>query len=482
MTQLHLDTKALAGDRPAIVFSNDAIRGLLLTSFERTTTQFAGHSVPFDGVARVEVRLLGLTIVPATMRVTLSGGGRTVFAAIYPGFQATLALHVAGDAKLEMSQITLDVSRLAATITASAPRLLLGSPDYEVTGAVTASADRQNALAVAGISEDDLLRIEGSMAFVMPRRIVAAVFATIPAIDLAEHFTAFELRGAWELHVVDDGLVLIPEGGIAVRAQTGCPRGDSAPELAVTHGPKGTVDDENYTWPIVVGGVAVAVVRPANTQLSGFAALYAPKPLWVAKFSQTMPGIVYRESDNGFIGYDLTLSAGLSYVDVRVDPARFGLVLDLTVQANGAAFLTVDVPCVGRCDLAYARFDCAPSTVSIFLSFRTAPTGKLVLESQIDALSIGDVTANVSGFSRWLGVAGGKAMVVGFFIDYVLKRIIEHHMPNKLRDAIKSELNAKNFQLFDLETLGGFARYTFFNQVTFSGDADSVLVGLVSNG
>ena len=90
--------------------------------------------------------------------------------------------------------------------------------------------------------------------------------------------------------------------------------------------------------------------------------------------------------------------------------------------------------------------------------------------------------ATVSGFSRWLALAGGKAAVVGFIIDYVLKRVIEHNLPIKIRDAIKRELNSKNFELLDLEELATFTEYGRFNGVSFSGDQESVLVGLGSYG
>ena len=220
--------------------------------------------------------------------------------------------------------------------------------------------------------------------------------------------------------------------------------------------------------------------RPANDLHDGFASVYVPKPVWEAHFGKTMPAIVHRETDNGFIGYELTFIFALSYLNLRIDPARFGIVVDFSIAASGTAFLTVDVPCVGRSDLAYARFSGGPSNVSILLSFALSPSGKLVLESQIDSLSIGAVEVNISGFSRWLGLAGGEGAVVGFILDYILKRVVEHNVPIKMRDAIKQELHSKNFPLLDLETLAGYTRYRTFNEATYSGNANSVLVGLMS--
>lgn len=401
---------------------------------------------------------------------------------ISPGFQATLALHVAGDPQSEFSTIAIDVANLQVGLTANAPSLVLGSPDFDVQGRVTPSASRAAALAKPGITEEDVVRVEGAMAYVMPRRVMASALATVSSVNLSEHFTAFELRGDWALHVVAGGLVVLPSGGISIRENTGCPLKDSVPDLATKPGPRQDIDDTHYSWPITLGGVSPSVVRRANDRLDGFAGLYAPKPIWDARFSKVMPAIVYRENDNGFIGYDLTFTAALKYAGLRIDPARFGIVIDLDFLANGFAFLTVDVPCVGRSDLAYARFSCAPSKLSILLSFVLSPSGKLVLQSQIDSLNIGQVDATVSGFSRWLALAGGKAAVVGFIIDYVLKRVIEHNIPIKMRDAIRQEVNSKNFQLLDLEGLAAFTRYRLFNEVTYSGDSDSVLVGLMSNG
>lgn len=482
MTPLHSAVKALAGNSPALVFSLDAFRGFLLNNFTNAVTRLRNASVPIEGSPNIEARFTGLTVNPVHFQVSLSDAGGNVHAVISPGFQATLALHVAGDPQSEFSTIAIDVANLQVGLTANAPSLVLGSPDFDVQGRVTPSASRAAALAKPGITEEDVVRVEGAMAYVMPRRVMASALATVSSVNLSEHFTAFELRGDWALHVVAGGLVVLPSGGISIRENTGCPLKDSVPDLATKPGPRQDIDDTHYSWPITLGGVSPSVVRRANDRLDGFAGLYAPKPIWDARFSKVMPAIVYRENDNGFIGYDLTFTAALKYAGLRIDPARFGIVIDLDFLANGFAFLTVDVPCVGRSDLAYARFSCAPSKLSILLSFVLSPSGKLVLQSQIDSLNIGQVDATVSGFSRWLALAGGKAAVVGFIIDYVLKRVIEHNIPIKMRDAIRQEVNSKNFQLLDLEGLAAFTRYRLFNEVTYSGDSDSVLVGLMSNG
>lgn len=482
MTPLHSAVKALASNNPALVFSLDACRGFLLNNFTTAVTRLRDASVPIEGFPNIEARFNGLSVDPANFQVSLSEAEGVVHAAITPGFQASLALHVAGEPQSEFSIIEITVADLRVGLTASAPLLMLGSPDFDVKGEIVLSASREAALAKSEITEEGVVRVEGAMAYVMPRRVVASALATVNSINLAEHFRALELRGDWTLHVVNGGLVVLPSGGIVIRENTGCPLKDSVPDLSTKPESGQKIDDTRYSWTITTGGVPNSEVRQANDRMDGFAAFYAPKPIWNARFSKVMPGIVYRESDNGFIGYDLTFTAALKYMKLKIDPHRFGIVIDFDFVTNGFAFLTVDVPCVGRSDLAYARFSCAQSNLSILLSFVLSRSGKLVLESQIDNLNIGEADATVSGFSRWLALAGGKAAVGGFIIDYVLKRVIEHNIPIKMRDAIKQEVNSKNFQLLDLEGLAAFTRYRLFNEVTYSGDEDSVLVGLLSNG
>ena len=70
------------------------------------------------------------------------------------------------------------------------------------------------------------------MAYMMPRRVAESALSTINTINLAERFTAFELRGDWILDVVNGNLVIRPSLGIVLREDIGCPIKDSAPNLS----------------------------------------------------------------------------------------------------------------------------------------------------------------------------------------------------------------------------------------------------------
>lgn len=480
MTDLHAAVKEIAGNNPALVLSIDALRELLFKSFLEATERLHKISVPIEGFSEIAARLDQLSNDDLTL--SAYNEDDQVVVKVTPDLTATIGLHLASDKTLEFSTIQIEVRNLRFAISASAPNLLLSAPDFDVSGKITTSATRESALNTGTIQKCDIERIEGAMAYVMPRGVAKSVLSTIDTIDLAERFTAFELRGDWILDVVNDNLVIRPSLGIALREDIGCPITDSAPHLSTKVSALASSSDTHYSWKITGAGVSKPKIREAHDKV-GFAALYAPKLMWDARFSKVIPGVVYRERNNGFIGYELTFTVGLKYLRLKIDPDRFGLVIDFGLVTSGAAFLTIDVPCVGRCDLAYARFSSQDSDLSVLLSFMLQPPGKLVLESQIDRLNIAKVDATVSGFSRWLALAGGKAAVVGFIVDYVLKRVIERNLPIKICDAIKRELNSKNFELLDFEELATFTEYGYgFNGVSFSGDCESVLVGLGSYG
>lgn len=481
MTDLHRAIKELAGNNPVLVLSIDALRGLLIENFVDTTKRLRDVSVPIEGFPKICARFISLTADPNCLTLSPYKKDNHVVVKVTPGFTATIALHLASNKTLAFSTIHISVKDLKFSIFASAPNLVLSSPDFKVSCHINNSGDRNHALNEGNIEEDDIERIEGAMAYLMPRGVVESALSTINTIDLEARFTAFELRGDWILDVVNDNLVIRPSLGITIREDIGCPTKDSAPNFSATVKPLRSSSETHYNWKVFGAGIPESKVRDAHDKV-GFAALYAPKPIWEERFSKVMPGVVYRERNNGFIGYDLTFTIELKYVSLRIDPKRFGLAIDFELMISGFAFVTIDVPCVGRCDLAYARFSSDRSVLSVLLSFALQPEGKLILESQIDRLSIGNVNATVSGFSRWLALAGGKAAVVGFIIDYVLKRVIEHNLPIKIRDGVKRELNSKNFELLNFEELVTFTEYTKYNGVWFSGDKESVLVGLGSYG
>jgi len=479
MIQFHKEVADLAGNKPALAFSNEAFRGFLLNNFLKTLELAGSDGAPVDGFPLITLRFLGLDVEPAQFQIKLTDRAGSIICEVTPPFTAQFSLHVTGQPKLEFSRLAIDVADLRVTITVSAPLLSLGTPDYSARGSIQESPSRADAIA-AGISEQDISRIEAALAFVLPRRIVNSAFSTISSLNLADHFTALELSGTWAVSLVSDGLVIIPSGGVYLTPNKECPVG-GVPDLEITPGVMTNPKKGEYSWSLSSKGGG-PVVHRANDHSRGFASLYAPKSLWEQRFSKVMPGFLYREQGNGFIGYNLAFNCGFEYIALSIDPARYGIVIALQLLVDGTVFANIDVPCVGRMDLAYARFGIEKSNLSILIGFDLSGDGQLQLKGSIDKLDIGKCEATVSLFGRWLALAGGEAAVIGFIIDYVLKRVVEHNVPIKIRHAVEKEVNEKNFTLLDLGTLRHYTRYHVFNEVSYSGDASSTLVGLASEG
>ena len=495
MTELFLSLKKEIGNKPALVLSRDALYKLLTTNFKTAAGHLKGKSVPTGEPPGIEARFTKLICQVERKDFELgpstSINGAVAVELVFR-FSATIALHVKDKPELEFSTISINEDEhkidLNMDIVAYAPNLQFRAPDFALTlkSDITPSEKRKDALEQGSIKEDVLTQVESAMTNFMPHRFVRSAFSTISSIDLTERFTAFELHGDWSLRVIDNNLVILPSGGISIREDIGCSIKDSAPNLLIKadridNGPS------SASWALAAQGESQLKKKKKENHVDevGFAALYAPKPIWETHFAKVRPAVVYREHNNGFIGYDLSSTVALNYAGLDITTKPPGIVIDFKLVASGNASLTVDVPCVGRSELASAHFSCKASDLRILLSFVLEPSGKLLLESEIKGgISIGDVDAKVSTFTRWLALAGGKAAVVGFLVDQVLAYFMERNLPNKIRDTIKREVNSKNFELLDLEELAMFAEYKnlSFNGITFSGDKDSVLVGLGSFG
>ncbi len=489
MSPLHAAIIGAIGNRPALVISEDALRGMILSNFRDAVAKMTAVSVPIEGYPSVALRLVGLSSPVDQFTVHLEAAAPPistakigVVAKIDPGFTAEFALHSTSDAALEFSRIFLTVGNLASTITARAPLLNLGTVDFDVQGEVVKAASRPDALA-AGVGEIDVQRIEGALAYVMPHRLVASAYATISSINLAELYPALQISGVWEVELVQGTLLVVPTDGIDIVGK-GCACAGDPAELKIVIDPPDHQEETTYDWSGTAQGIPPFQLSNADPNASGFVALYAPKPMLEQRFDDVQPAFTYHESDNGFLGYDLTILLRFTYVALRVDQTRFGLVIDFNVISDGSAFANVDVPCVGRSDVGYARFTSEPTKLSLFVGLAKGPSGELDFTCQIDTLDIGDFHATVDVFGRWLAAAGGQAAVVGFLLDKIAGRAIEARLPGVMADGIRSAVGSRSFRLMALKPLLTYVPSYGFNTITYSGDGatNSMLVGLTSRG
>jgi hypothetical protein len=121
------------------------------------------------------------------------------------------------------------------------------------------------------------------------------------------------------------------------------------------------------------------------------------------------------------------------------------------------------------------------ASVEALLRLAIDTGGRLLVVSELTRLDLGEAQADVQLFSKYLGMAGGKAAVIGFILDAVVGRVLAHNLPGLVFDAIKEAVNQHFFVLADLS---GVLKYLDRapNVPTFSGDATSALMGLTWNG
>jgi hypothetical protein len=343
------------------------------------------------------------------------------------------------------------------------------------------SATRDAAIAATGIDPEDLLRVEGSVAFVAGARLVSSALGEVPPINLKRLFPALSFDGLLELHTVDSSLLVIPER-FALIGNPGCPKGDAT--VGVNIIPQYPVEsDEGATWR---HHTTLPQLAERRFQIDGaIASTYLPKPFLDVHFGKTTPALAYRDSDNRFIGYDVALTAAVRGITVTIDPAEGGLRLALDFATWGIATANIDVPCVGRVDLAQVKFQMpknnGTASVEALLRLAIDTGGRLLVVSELTRLDLGEAQADVQLFSKYLGMAGGKAAVIGFILDAVVGRVLAHNLPGLVFDAIKEAVNQHFFVLADLS---GVLKYLDRapNVPTFSGDATSALMGLTWNG
>ena len=482
-TPLHATVEAICGQKPALVFSFGAFKGFMLNNFRKAKDILLSKSVPIEGYPDLSAKFAAFTTNhpthPSEPDLELQEKNGEIYVIITTPLHASIAIHDSRDPAREFSTVELDIDGFYSKIAVKPPALVIGAPEFEVKPTVINSANRAEAIAESGIPEEAVQRVEGGLAYMMQRRLVLSLFATISNIDLLQLFTAFELKGSWELVTKDNSLIVIPSDGISIKEDNGCPQRDAVPDLVVSAGQM-QAGTSMYAWPINTGGVPATVSHLAYA-LDGFASIYLPKPVLEHRFSTVAPAITISETHDSFIGYDVTLLAACKYIGLTIVPGRYGVLIDLEFTTQGNANVTVDVPCVGRMDLANARFKGDTSTLSVFVSFVLSPNGKLSMDCQVEQLQMGKVEVTIQLFSKWLAFAGGKGVVVGFILDNIVKRILERVLPNKMRKIIKDTINSNNIQLMDLESLDSYTRYGRFTGVSYSGNSDSVLVGLIED-
>lgn len=360
---------------------------------------------------------------------------------VSPNFTVTLELQTADQPPIAFCTIDLDVSDVSLPLEGNGDLIHIRPSNSPIVARVNPSRTRDAAIAASGISPDDLLRVEGSVAYVAGARLVSSALGEVPPIDLKHLFPALSFSGSLELHSIDGSLLVIPER-IALIGNPGCPNGDAMAGVSIIpQNPDRAGDGMTWTNQVVLPQLAARHFVTADS----IASTYLPKPVLDVHFGKTTPALAYRDSDNGFIGYDIQLTAAIRGIQVTIDPAAGGLRLELDFATWGIVTANIDVPCVGRMDLAQAKFQMpknnGTAAVEALLRLALDTGGRLLIVCEMSRLDLGEAQVDVQLFSKYLGMAGGKAAVVGFILDGVIGRVMAHNLPGLVFDAIKDLVN-----------------------------------------
>jgi hypothetical protein len=479
---LHKLIADAANGRGGMVISGEILSQLALRSL-KTASAFgrnAGVEIP-TGNRHVCGRFKSISIDPATIVAKLIANGAKLCLEINKTFDIEIELLIPNNG-LAYSTIKLSVPNAQFPLSTSKTSIYFDTPIGFAEGSVSEAISRIDAIKASGISVDELLRIEGSMAYGTGFRLVNSALGALEPIDLNQMFPAFEFGGKLELINIEGSLLVLPQSFKFI-GNTGCPKGDATAGMEIhTQSPQ---DNElTRTWPVLVTTPTPANVRKPLPNL-GLVAAYLPKPLMDVQFGKVAPAITYREHDNGFIGYDVELSAAIRGVSVSIDSTELALRLRLDFASWGLVVATVDVPCVGRMDLAQARFEMPKNNgtgyIEAVVRLAVDTGGRLIMLTELESANLGEAMVSVQLFSKYLGMAGGAGAVYGFIADAVLGRIISNILPGMAFDAIKASVNQHFFVLTDLGDLLGLLDHRP-NYPTWSDDGNSVLMGLLYSG
>src|SRR5260370_19121498 len=171
-TALHTAVKKLVGDKAALVISKLGLRGLLIKNFTNAVSSPDSASVSIEGYPKVQCRFAGINVKTNDFSISLTKASNSdVTVHLTPNFFATIDLHAAGDPKKKFSTITYTISNATVKLIASPPNLMLGAFNYDIATKIDKSSTRSQALTDTGMSDDDIFRIEGAMAYVMPDKV-----------------------------------------------------------------------------------------------------------------------------------------------------------------------------------------------------------------------------------------------------------------------------------------------------------------------
>lgn len=481
---IHMAVAALVGpDRMALLLDKKALNRQLADSVRAASAQLSGVVIETTN-PKVSVKLTSLNLDTSEIDLDFTGISpglqEQITARIKPAFELTLELLSTAEPMTAFSSVRFLASNVSLTLKAEGLKLVPSAPDGDVLAQIVEAQTRADAIALSGISEADLLRVEGAIAYASGVRICLSALTALQPLELQELFPSVSFGTHAELGVVEGHIVVAPLGQVLFKEEAGCPPLSGEAPVTIS---KPVYDPATQTLSINTSVAPIQQVRPIELDYQGALALYLPKSILDARFAAPLPAITWRDRGGGFLGWSANATIAFRGLGLSIDVAKRGVLVNFEFDIFGTAYANVDVPYVGRVDVGSAKIEMPPvgepsSNIQLLLRFVMDDQARLVVVTDITKLHLAKAAVTVDAFGRWLGMAGGRERVIGYLLDYVIGRILAHNLPIKLRSAIKKEIDGRTFLVADLGWLGEYYEDWYPSRSNFSGATDSIMVGI----
>lgn len=466
---LHTDIEKIAGKSGALALSAELLSSLLLDRMKGAATSLAGAVFPTKH-SLVSAEFKGLTIDPKKLKLSLDLVNSQVVAKVGPDFKFTVRLCVTADKSKTFSKAVFEVSDLAVAITGELGNLVFSLQPGRVEASFeTDNAERDDAILASGITTDELLRVEGVFAYGTGDSVLQSAFGSLKNINLATMFPHLILGGTSTLKLTTnkDYLLVQPES-LSLAAFTGCPPKDPTAGLVVAARP---VAGDPLGLDIVTKVAPSAYKAPSKS--NPLAALFAPKQLLDERFSGLAPGLTHYDRGTGVIGHELRITVTLTHVAVSI--GADGLTLSVGLKLWGRATINVELPCLGRKDIASLEIalpeDNGEADISVSLSLALDQRARVLVQCEVVGISLGKPSVKLDLFGSIV------PNFYGYVTDFIIGRILRNNIPWLVHDKIKEALDHKFTVVADLGEYLPFLQ-SEPNVSTFSGAAESALMGL----
>lgn len=474
------EVETIAADQPALVFSKEGFRFLILQSFVEFANRVNKLTSELEAYPDISITYSALKLPTGSefdVDIDQDPTSGETYIEISPSFTFDLQVHTTTNKKL-FSTIRVPINGIRTVLNINAPHLTFD--DYEINiGEVKIfeDNDRQDAINQIGIKEEILYRIEGALAYLMPERVVKAALVDTPDINLEDHFTSMNIKGTLDMHVSQNALIIIPSGGMEMNGHLECRIGDNnIPQVNTVYNPT-RLPDGNMDVDVTVPNPG-SITRPQYSNSPGLISLYMTQNMW-DDLCGAMKFNFQDRANSGKYRYAFNMDFACSNLDFNAPPPNIGGIATLDFSATGTVDVYMKIPCKGRKKVASSKITSNVSQLDLYMLFvDSSNNGEIGFKSELKTFNPLSINVRTSPKLGWLGLLGITGLVIKQMVGDFVDRKLRKKLKSKINSAIRSALSKHSYILIDIGSLTDLStRYPYF-VVSYANNANAVLVGV----